>query len=717
MTDDYLNKLNNEQRQAVIQTEGPMLILAGAGSGKTATLTSKIAYLLKNNLANQQEILAVTFTNKAAQEMRNRIASILELSAINRFFMPFMGTFHGICLKLLKSYSQSINLASNFIIYDESDRQATIKKIYKELNINDKLYPIKTISYLLSQDKNDLSGLFLTLEDSPLNRLALRVKELYINSLKQANALDFDDLILKTIELLENVTEVRSKLRQQFKYLLIDEYQDTNEMQYKLVKLLVNDRQNITVIGDDWQTIFSWRGADYHNILNFENDFDNVKVVKLEQNYRSTQAILEASNKIILKNSQQSTKKLWTNKTSSQPIIHLQAINENDEADKVAKKIYEYYQAKRYGYNDFAILYRTNAQSRAIEEAFLRYGLPYKVIGGLKFYDRKEIKDIMAYLKFIYNGTDLISFSRIVNIPSRAIGPKSLEKFNLISQQQQLTIFQTLEFIAKSSQANGLIPKAIQGFKELYYLIHAIQTFSLEHNIYEVIERLINEADYLEYLNDGSLQAENRQENVKELLSVAREYIDCDLGQFLEEVSLVSDVDALDPQAETVTLMTVHSAKGLEFPVVFMVGMEESIFPHANSSLDVSQLEEERRLCYVGITRAKDELFMSSASSRLLFGGVLYNPPSRFLKEIDLAVDNYYYQSPSLTTDNDLTLNLTKNSEPRYVPDVEVGDAIKHQHFGIGTILELEGDLALIQFQNKTLKKLDISFAPIQKIA
>ena len=730
MDDQLINHLNLEQQQAVKQTEGPMLILAGAGSGKTTVLTTKIAYILRKKLANPNEILAVTFTNKAAKEMRQRIAKLLFREVDNRMFMPFMGTFHSICVRILRSYGDYIDLSKNFVIYDESDKLAVIKKIYKDLQISDKSYPPRAISHLLSEAKNEMINNsmeeYLSSLNNPLANIALKVLPNYNSELKLASALDFDDLIVKTIDLFKLNEEVRLHYREQFKYILVDEYQDTNAMQYLLIKLLVNKNNNITVIGDDWQTIFSWRGADYRNILNFENDYDNCIVIKLEQNYRSTKAILDASNKIISKNSQRSEKRMWTDKTSGQPVKHIQAMSERDEAELIAKKVYLNYSKKLYSYKDFAVLYRTNAQSRAIEEAFLRYALPYKVIGGLRFYDRKEIKDLVAYLRFIYQPDDLVSFARIINIPTRGIGPKSLEKFYFLLREHNLSLFKGLEFVANNSD---LFTNKIQkSFSEIYYLVKSIMVYALDHNVEEVIKKLINESNYLEFLDDGSTQGSARQENVKEFLSVASEFKHLSLGEFLEEVSLVSDIDGLSSEQDSITLMTVHSAKGLEFPVVFMVGMEESIFPHANSFLDINQLEEERRLCYVGMTRAKEQLYLSSANSRMLYGGMMYNPPSRFLSEIELiedVLDNYSNSSfsrtgsslsPSQLETNSYSLDPIKNSEPRYVPDIEVGDKVRHKIFGTGIILEINHDIAIINFKNTAIKKLDISYAPLEKL-
>ena len=488
---------------------------------------------------------------------------------------------------------------------------------------------------------------------------------------------------------------------------MVDEYQDTNAAQYRLVKLLTNAQKNLAVIGDDWQTIFSWRGADYRNILNFERDYPNCTVIKLEQNYRSTKNILAAGQAIITKNTERSNKELWTSEGDGLPVQVLQVRDERAEGDAICMRIQSAVSTVRRGYRDFAVLYRTNAQSRSIEESFMRFGVPYRVVGGQKFYDRKEIKDIIAYLRLIFQPEDRISFDRIVNVPTRGIGATSLSRFNTWHAQNGMPL---VEALGRCDECPGLPSKAITGLRDLADLMLSFQRMTTTTNPIGLLDSLIRRLNYLYFLDDGTPQGEARQENVRELLSVAREYQDMVLADFLEEVSLVSDIDSVDLNADAVTMMTLHSAKGLEFPVVFLAGMEETIFPHSRALYDQREMEEERRLCYVGITRARQELYMVSASSRLLYGGVQHNPPSRFLNEIDANVSADWTQG----TPAPMTPKMAE--EPRYVPDLSEGDGVRHKLFGVGTVLEMEGDVATIYFKGKGTRKLDVGFAPLEKL-
>lgn len=712
---DLLTGLNEEQARAVRTTEGPLLIQAGAGSGKTKTLTHRIAHIIDSGLATPYNILAVTFTNKAATEMRERVAGLLGFDAGNRSFMPFMGTFHSICVRLLRQDGDYAEVPKNFVIFDELDRTSAIKKISKQLSIDEKAFPARTIDGLISSAKNELISAqqYAGMANSPAQHEAARVYPLYQAALKDAGALDFDDLIAKTVSMLEKHDDLRKKWQQQFRYIMIDEYQDTNAAQYKLIRLLVNEHTNIAVVGDDWQSIYSWRGADFRNILNFERDYPNCTIIKLEQNYRSTKAILDAAHTIITKNQQRSDKKLWTKAGDGMPVQVLQAGNERAEAEAIIRRVRNAVDGGTRRYKDFAVLYRTNAQSRSIEEAFIHYSIPYRIVGGVRFYDRKEIKDIVAYMRLMYQPQDTTSFERIVNVPARGVGAKSLQVFTDWRQREGLSLSDAL---AGVNQNTAITAKARTALFELGELLVSMRTVMAEENVRDTMNALINRLDYLHYLDDGTAQGESRQENVKELLSMAEQYQDLGLDGFLEEVSLLTDVENGAQHGDSVTLMTLHGAKGLEFPVVFMVGLEETIFPHSRALYDQTEMEEERRLCYVGMTRAREELYLVYAASRLLYGGVQHNPPSRFIADIagDLlqeqpAMTDAYARPPQPPV-------APRTDEPRYVPDIEEGDGVKHQLFGVGTVLELNGDVATIYFKGKGTKELDISIAPLEKL-
>lgn len=707
-----LEGLNPEQARAVETVDGPLLILAGAGSGKTKTLTHRIAYILDKHLATPYNILAVTFTNKAASEMRSRVAALLGHDASSRSFMPYMGTFHSICVRLLRQDGDFVHVPKNFVIFDELDRTSAIKKICKELSIDEKSFPPRTLGGLISSAKNELVSpdAYQSMQNSPTGKQAALVYPLYEKALKEAGALDFDDLIGKTVQLLEKHAEIRRKWQQQFLYIMIDEYQDTNAAQYKLVKLLVNDKKNLAVVGDDWQSIYSWRGADFRNILHFERDYPNCAVIKLEQNYRSTKHILDAAHAVITKNQQRSDKMLWTAAESGQPVSVLHTHNERAEAEGIVRNVRNSVDSGRRDYKDFAVLYRTNAQSRAIEEVFIHYGIPYRIIGGVRFYDRKEVKDILAYLRLIYQPEDMASFLRIVNVPARGVGARSLQVFETWRVQKNLQLSQAL---AQVQMCDAITPKARNALTDLQDIISSLREVMQDAALSGIIDSLLRRIDYIAYLDDGSAQGESRQENVRELLSVAKEYHELGLEGFLEEIALLTDADTKSSDGNMVTLMTLHGAKGLEFPVVFMTGLEETIFPHSRALYDQNEMEEERRLCYVGMTRAREELCMTHASSRMLYGGVQHNPPSRFLS--DIHGENAVTEASASTAMPPIP-NRPVDTEPRYVPDIEEGDGVQHQLFGAGTVLELSGDIATIYFKGKGTKQLDISIAPLEKL-
>jgi DNA helicase-2/ATP-dependent DNA helicase PcrA len=706
---DLLEGLNEEQKKAVLTTEGPLLILAGAGSGKTKTLTHRIAHILATQKATPYNILAVTFTNKAAGEMRDRVAALLGSDAENRGFMPFMGTFHSICVRILRRDGNDYGVPGNFVIWDEADRLAAVKQASRQAGIDEKKFPPRLMTSLISSAKNELVSpdeYKNVVADNPAGQAAAKVFPLYEKSLKDAGALDFDDLIGKTVTILDKHKVLRDKWQTQFNYVMIDEYQDTNAAQYKLVKLLTGSHNNVAVVGDDWQSIYSWRGADFRNILNFEKDHPKATVIKLEQNYRSTKNILDAAHNIISQNATRSDKKLWTQSGEGLPVQVVPVGNERLEAEGILRRVKGAVDSGFRNYRDFAVLYRTNAQSRALEEVFVHHGLPYRIVGGVRFYDRKEIKDVVAYLRLIYQPQDIASFERIVNVPARGIGAKSIENFNNWRSDNNLNLAEGLE---KVSEASELTAKARDGLQQLGRVLAELHARVDDITPAELLEALLKRVDYLHYLEDGTPAGEARMENVRELLSVAAEYQDLGLSGFLEEVSLVSDIDTTDFGGDAVMLMTLHSAKGLEFPAVFITGLEESIMPHTRALYEAAEMEEERRLMYVGMTRAREELYLFYAIERTLYGGRQHNPPSRFLSDIEASALSHApaFSSASLEAIAD---------EPRYVPELNEGDNVVHNLFGKGTIVELDGETATIYFKGKGTKKLNIAFAPLEKL-
>ncbi len=775
MSEDLLRGLNSEQARAVETTEGPLLILAGAGSGKTKTLTHRIAYLIDTKKATPFNILAVTFTNKAAREMRERVAKLLGENPDNRSFMPFMGTFHSICVRLLRQDGEHSGIPRNFVIFDEQDRLSAVKQASKTVMLDEKSFPPRTLASLISGAKNEMltPEQYAGIGSGPVHHAAAQIYPLYQKILKENGALDFDDLISRTVHLLQTQKEIREKWQKQFKYIMIDEYQDTNAAQYKLVKLLSNpnpirsshlaaeqgagekrtetyieydegasepatqrsaksisgttgsaSRQadavrgpNIAVVGDDWQSIYSWRGADFRNILNFERDYPKTTIIKLEQNYRSTKAILDAAHAVITKNAQRSDKKLWTEAGEGKPVQIMQVANERAEAEAIVRRVKNATEARFRRFQDFAVLYRTNAQSRSLEETFVRYGVPYRIVGGQRFYDRKEIKDVVAYLRLLYQPEDRVSFERVVNVPTRGIGSKSLENFYNWKQDNKLNLEQAL---ANVSMHPGLTGKARTGLAELGDILRGLRELINETTLPALVESMLRRIDYFAYIDDKTPQGESRAENVRELISVAQSYQELGLDGFLEEVSLISDIDSYDGRSNAVTLMTLHAAKGLEFPAVFMTGMEETIFPHSRALYDQSEMEEERRLCYVGMTRAKEELYLVYATARLLYGGMQHNPPSRFISEIDgqfqldsIGLSGAAWQQTHSDFDG---IDQVVGDEPRYIPELEEGDQVQHDVFGKGTVMEVDGDNVVIYFKGKGSKKINISFAPIKKL-
>ena len=716
---DLLIELNDEQKRAAEQTDGPVLILAGAGSGKTKTLTHRIAHLVVDKGVRPENILAVTFTNKAAKEMRERLGRLVGRAGDDRSFMPFMGTFHSMCVRLLRFDGESIGVPKNYVIFDESDRQAAVKQAMRDLHIQEKQYSPSNISHMISSAKNDLvsPSEYKSVARMPQQHVTADVYAHYEKIRRDAAALDFDDLISETVRMLSTVPEVRAKWRRQFQHILIDEYQDTNAAQYKLVKMLVNDNQNICVVGDDWQSIYSWRGADFKNILNFERDYPNALVVKLEQNYRSTKRILEAAHNVITKNTNRSDKKPWTDAGEGARVSIVGVQSEAHEGEYVIGRIKTAADMKARRLKDYAILYRTNAQSRAMEESFIRYGVPYHIVGGVRFYDRKEIKDLLGYLRMLYQPADRASFLRIVNVPGRGLGAVSVQKFMDWQTGSGLNI---VDALLQVDMCTTLTPKARAAFGTLGVLLQDMTNQLDKVSLPQLIDLVLKRTGYEAYLDDGSLQAEDRKENVRELSSVAREYEALGLSGFLEEVALISDLDSVDDKADSVTLMTLHAAKGLEFPVVFMIGCEESIFPHSRAFFDQDELEEERRLCYVGMTRAREELYMTHAASRMLYGSVQHNPPSRFLADIDGSAQEetapmfgYGMNTPAQPF---APMNV---DEPRYVPEdseLEIGDRVRHKVFGVGRVEAIDGSTVSIGFEGRGVKKLNVEFAPLERL-
>lgn len=706
---DLLEGLNEAQKQAVLHEEGPLLLLAGAGSGKTKTLTHRIARLIQQGTPSTG-ILAVTFTNKAAKEMRARLASLLGRDSTDRSFMPWMGTFHGICVRILRYDGEQIGIPKNFVILDESDKASFIKAVMREQGISEKSYTPRSIASLISSAKNEGIGPSEYAETAqlPLQRIVADVFPRYESMKKNAKALDFDDLLQKTVDLMSKVDGVLEVWQKRFQHVLVDEYQDTNKVQYRLIKLLTGSQENICVVGDDWQSIYSWRGADFTNILNFERDFPGATVIKLEKNYRSTRYILEAANNVITKNQQRSEKRLVTDQEGGQPVKVLYVSSETHEAETIVSRIKLAVDMKLRQYDDFVVLYRTNAQSRAIEDGFMRYGVPYKMIGGTRFYDRAEVKDILSYLRLIYQPSDRASFTRIANVPSRGLGSVSVNRFLSWAESTDMNL---VEALCSSDQCEGLTPRARKSLTDLGEALSRISEESSELPLAKLIETVIKRFRYLEYLDDGSIRAEDRQDNVKELVSDAENRPDDDLQTYLEEVALVSSADDTTKE-RAVTLMTLHAAKGLEFPVVFMAGMEEGLFPQTRALYDQSELEEERRLCYVGMTRAREELYLLSSSSRLTFGSRQYNPPSRFIDDMEVvSVSSNEAILPSIDSRID---------EPRVELDGEdglsVGDKVAHQLFGKGTVVEIDGSMVKIRFGMKGVKTLNSAFAPLQKL-
>ncbi|NLY20030.1 MAG: UvrD-helicase domain-containing protein [Tissierellia bacterium] len=726
---DYINSLNDRQKEALYQDEGALLIVAGAGSGKTKVLTSKIAYLIKEKRVFPSKILAITFTNKAAREMQERVESLLG-GDVNSMWI---GTFHSICVRILRRFISKIGYDSTFTIYDTTDQVNVVKECLTDMNLSDELYKPRAIQSRISMLKN-----YMILPDdqekmaySQEEKKFVEIYRLYEKKKKKYNALDFDDLLLKTVELLNNDEEAREYYQNKFEYIFVDEYQDTNDIQYNLVKILAAKHKNICVVGDSDQSIYKWRGANIDNILNFEKDFKDAKTVLLEQNYRSTKNILNSANTVIKNNSKRKEKSLWTDNPEGESVIYKSFGYSGDEGSGVISKIAEL-RLSGEKFSEMAILYRTNAQSRVFEEELMKNGIPYKIIGGLKFYDRMEVKDIVAYLRLSQNPDDNISLKRIINSPKRGIGKVTLDRLDAISEQEGISIYNVLEKIEDYSIFNSGITGKL---KQFYGLISNINYKKDTMEIKDLINFIINQIDYINYLSsDGSIESIQRVENVQEFVSVAENYSnenpDATLEDFLTNLALMSDTEKTEDADEVVTLMTIHSAKGLEFDIVFVVGLEEKIFPNARSLEEDEDLEEERRLFYVAMTRARKQLFISSAKMRTLYGQTNPTIESRFIAEMENTYvdkseavktkksDKLYSYSDRTFSGNSFVLDdkvFKKGSEGL---ELSVGNKVSHKKWGTGTITmikEVPNDKQItILFDEKGLKTLMLSFAPLK---
>lgn len=724
-----LTGLNKEQQQAVQHTEGPLLILAGAGSGKTKVLTVRIAHLLAQGI-NPYEILAITFTNKAAKEMKSRVEGLVG-DVANRIWLS---TFHSFCAKFLRfELDNFLGYNSNFTIYDTSDSQAVIKAALKALNLDDKYYPVGAMIAAISEAKNKLlfaSDFRKQARDFYQQKVA-DVYEYYERELRKNNALDFDDLLLVAVKLLQSNEAVLDKYSKRFRYVMIDEYQDTNHAQYLLAKLLASHWKNIAVVGDADQSIYAWRGADIQNILDFEKDYPNCTSIKLEQNYRSTKIILDAANAVIENNEGRPKKNLWTDKTEGAKIQHFIAQSEHEEAAFIGDTIAKKHDIHGVPYGDMAILYRTNAQSRVLEEALIKRALPYTMVGGTKFYDRKEIKDVLAYLRVLYNPFDDLSLLRIINVPKRSIGATTVAKLQDYARANGTSLFMTLTQLHLVDTIKGKTKKKLEEFGILIFTLVAEME---DRTVLDILESILDRTGYLAQLEESTdPQDQARAENIGELLSVAKDFQDTNptgtVEDFLEQVALVNDVDSFEQEESKVTLMTLHAAKGLEFPIVFLGGLEEGLFPHSRTLMNPEEIEEERRLAYVGITRAEKELYISNATTRTVFGRTSSYLPSRFIDEIpEELVDGlrakrkvpddikrHVPQHMSVTS-RPVTKPIVRNE---VIADWKIGDTAIHSKWGNGKVINVAGEGAgmklTIEFPTQGVRVVMAKFAPVKK--
>ncbi len=733
LTNRLLNGLNPEQQKAVKTTDGPLLIMAGAGSGKTRVLTHRIGYLMVEKGVNPYNILAITFTNKAAREMKERIHSMM--GGVSEEI--WISTFHSMCVRILRRDIDRIGFNRNFTILDTTDQQSVIKSILKEKNIDPKKYDPRALLGSISSAKNELIDPeeFSKTAGDYFQQIVSDVYTEYQKRLRKNNALDFDDLIMTTIQLFNRVPEVLEFYQRKFQYIHVDEYQDTNRSQYMLVKLLAARFKNLCVVGDSDQSIYRWRGADIANILSFEKDYANAQVILLEQNYRSTKKILMAANQVISNNMNRKAKNLWTENAEGNKIFYYRADSEQGESQFVVGKINELVRKDQRKLTDFAILYRTNAQSRVLEEMLLKANIEYNIVGGIKFYDRKEIKDTLAYLRLIANPDDDISLQRVINVPKRGVGSSSVDKIANFALMHDMSMYQALDAI----ELIGLSPKITKAVTEFRDMIRNYTNMQEYLSVTELVEEILDRSGYREMLKaEKSLESQSRLENLEELLSVTKNFEDGSedksLVAFLTDLALVADIDKLDDdgqKSDAVVLMTLHSAKGLEFPVVFLIGLEEGVFPHSRSLMEESEMEEERRLAYVGITRAEQQLFITNAQMRTLFGRTNINPPSRFIKEIpaELLEGMEPKKKESASPFNGLSQRSVQTRAAARSVSISsggdeiswsVGDKAIHGKWGTGTVVSVkgegEGKELDIAFPSPTgIKRLLAKFAPIKK--
>ena len=736
---NMLDKLNERQKEAVLATEGPVLVLAGAGSGKTTVLVNRIAYMISEKHIRPWNILAITFTNKAAREMKDRIERLLGDTAKDMW----IGTFHSVCVRILRSCIDLLGYSRDFVIYDTADTKTVMKECLRELDIDEKSFPVRNVLSIISNAKNDLmdAATFENVYKSDYRMsIIAKIYYRYQTKLRKNNAVDFDDIILNTVKILSENPDVLSKYQDKFQYILVDEYQDTNNSQYLLINLLAQANRNLCVVGDDDQSIYKFRGANIGNILNFEDDYSDVQKITLDQNYRSTQNILDAANSVISNNKGRMGKSLWTSNGDGNKVFVYTGTNEYDEARYIARQIKKHFDEQG-SFSDCAILYRTNAQSRVIEEMLMRESVPYKVLSGLRFYDRKEIKDIIAYLRVVYNPNDDVSLARIINEPKRKIGNATLEKARNIAREKETSLYDVISHADDYPEFKTAIKKLL-GFSEIIQsLIKLKDTVTIE----ELTGRILNDTGYMPALvMEDTTESKTRIENLGEFISVITEFEKNEetgntLGEFLENISLVSDIDGYDENEDSAVLMTIHSAKGLEFPIVFLSGLEEGLFPGMRSMESDDDIEEERRLCYVAITRAKEQLYITKTISRTIHGKTMPTTASRFFKEIpveyledkttlqpkvakvmqDLGVRNAAAPKKEVYMTKGFGSSVKSSGSTDYFK-FKAGDTVEHRTFGRGEILKATpcgNDCILeIQFESIGFKRLMAAFAKVKKI-
>ena len=728
-TEDLLADLNPVQKEAVLATEGPVLIVAGAGSGKTRVITYRVAHLLRKGVRPRQ-ILAITFTNKAAAEMRERIRHLVGSSIAEDMWIS---TFHSSCARVLRYDAEHLGFGRNFTIYDEQDAERVISNVLKELNLDLKKWPARQMKHAISQAKNvlvDAAELHRVAQSYP-ERMVAQIYELYERRLREANALDFDDLLMRCVQLFETKPELLAKWQERFRYIVIDEYQDTNHAQYRFASLLAAKYRNLCVVGDEDQSVYAFRGATIRNILEFERDYPDATVFKLEQNYRSTQSILDAANALIRNNTQRKDKKLFTDRGTGAKVVRYQADDEHDEAHFVSGEINRLTTHENIAGNEIAIFYRTNAQSRVLEEIFLRYGIPYRVVGGLRFYERKEVRDALAYLRAAHNPADRVSVVRAAQAPKRGVGEGTIEKVEAFARANDLALADAFE---RADEIQGITGRARSGVHDLARILKLIrERDAAEAALSDVIRTATEDSGLIAMFEaEDTIESESRVENLQELITVAEEFESARkdegapgrLADFLERTSLISEVDLLADTDEVVTMMTLHNAKGLEYPVVFLTGMEEGVFPHIRSLNEPDQLEEERRLAYVGITRAQSLLYLTHAWSRSLWGGTNYNPTSRFIGEIPTELIDVLREAEAPRARKWVDYDQSRGrprpvQTERTIVRVAPGDRVHHEAFGAGRVVEVKGSGAdtevTVNFDDEGTKRLVLAYANLTK--